>query len=91
MPIGKVYSQDYYYDYFVSKLDENTIKEFIEYDQADVDITRELMPDNALEWCYLQFGNPGGHKPYGRWYVHEGAVWFRDEKDYLLWVLRWGK
>lgn len=91
MSIGKVWGINYYYDCFVNKLDIETIKKFIEYDHADVDITEELLPDDAYEWCCTQFGKPGKLTPYSRWYVHEGSVWFRDEKDYMLWVLIWGQ
>ena len=90
MAIGKVFGINYYYDCFVNKLDSESIRKFIDYDQADVDITDELLPENALEWCHIQFGKPGRLLPNCRWYIHEGSVWFLDEQDFMLWTLRWG-
>jgi hypothetical protein len=50
------------------------------------------------EWCLDRFGGCGDiwgetknltPKPHQRWYANNRKFWFRDEKDRLLFVLRW--
>lgn len=48
--------------------------------------------DSVRAWCTEQFG-PHDKKPdaWSRWdHRYEGKIYFRDEKDYLMFVLRWG-
>jgi len=43
-------------------------------------------------WCLTQFGptpNDGVWTPSARWYMNNRKFWFRDEKDYIWFVLRW--
>lgn len=42
------------------------------------------LPDNVHHWCTKNFGNPGY-----RWFVKYRKIYFRDSKDYLLFLLRW--
>jgi hypothetical protein len=43
------------------------------------------------EWCTERFGkqdkNPDA---WSRWYIAINTIRFRDEKDYLMFLLRWG-
>ena len=48
-------------------------------------------------WCYETFGNSGEHiwgekeapEPAQRWYMNNRKFWFRDEKDRMIFVLKW--
>lgn len=43
-----------------------------------------------LDWCEQQFGpQPKNPDAWTRWYVGWGMLKFRDEKDYMLYQLRW--
>jgi hypothetical protein len=44
-----------------------------------------------LEWCEQQFGaHPKNPDAWSRWYLfRSGCIRFRDEQDYVLFVLRW--
>lgn len=47
--------------------------------------------EEVYEWCTQRFG-PHPKKPdvWSRWKVHYGdQIQFRDEKDYVMFVLRW--
>jgi len=42
-------------------------------------------------WCHRTYG-PKGNAWYGgaeRWYVNNSRIWFRDEKDLTMFVMRW--
>lgn len=43
------------------------------------------------KWCYQQFGPRSAvPTPDARWINHLNSTWcFRDESDYLLFMLRW--
>lgn len=57
------------------------IAEFDEKDYSEVD-----------KWCTAQFGpHPKRPDAWSRWiHKYESSIHFRDEKDYVLFVLRWG-
>lgn len=48
-------------------------------------------------WCMDTFGGPGDKmwgeekapKPAQRWYMNSRKFWFRDERDRMLFVLKW--
>jgi len=48
-------------------------------------------------WCYETFGNSGeniwGEKeapePAQRWYMNNRKFWFRDDRDRMIFVLKW--
>ena len=46
-------------------------------------------------WCLDNFGNPGSiwenlaPEPNQRWYMNNSKFWFKDEKDCILFILRW--
>jgi hypothetical protein len=48
-------------------------------------------------WCYQMFGNAGDKlwgepkapEPVMRWYMNNRKFWFRDEKDRLMFVMKW--
>jgi hypothetical protein len=40
----------------------------------------------CIEWCKEQFGNTTMD---GWWFVGEGVFEFREEQDYVLFLLRW--
>jgi hypothetical protein len=49
-----------------------------------------------VEWCRKNFGASGGvdgrYRPsdgHRRWYRSGGRLYFRNEKDLLLYLLRW--
>lgn len=55
----------------------------------------EFHPDNYFavdEWCAQQFGpHPKQPDAWSRWWhKFENSILFRDEKDYVLFMLRWG-
>lgn len=45
------------------------------------------------EWCKDQFGpHPRYPDAWSRWvHTYEDQIHFRDEKDYLMFLLRWGQ
>ena len=46
--------------------------------------------NEVIEWCTEQFGaHPVKHDAWSRWYVGVGQIYFRDEKDYVLYQLKW--
>lgn len=46
--------------------------------------------NQIIEWCTEHFGpHPAKQDAWSRWYVGLGYINFRDEKDYVLFVLRW--
>ena len=55
------------------------------------------MGDNAgwsqmIEWCVNTYGpapDDGVWTPNARWYPNNACLWFRDESDKMLFVLRW--
>ena len=50
-----------------------------------------------IQWCKEQFGGDGEPKYYLntdivkdlRWWVRQGYLFFRDEKDYAWFILKW--
>ena len=52
------------------------------------------LPDTSLksksDWCKEQFGpHPKNPDAWSRWYISHTKIYFRDEKDYTMFVLRW--
>ena len=47
--------------------------------------------DEVAEWCTEHFGpHPKRPDAWSRWvHKHQGRILFRDEGDYLLFILRW--
>lgn len=46
--------------------------------------------NEIIAWCTDQFGpHPRRSDAWSRWWVGTGQIYFRDEKDYLMFVLRW--
>ena len=45
------------------------------------------------EWCEQQFGpHPKNPDAWSRWWhKFEDSILFRDEEDYMMFVLRWGR
>jgi hypothetical protein len=49
------------------------------------------------EWCFTQFGDSGKHiwgeketpEPQQRWYMNNRKFWFCEEKDQLMFVMKW--
>ena len=49
------------------------------------------------EWCFNQFGDSGKHiwgeketpTPQQRWYMNNRKFWFRDDRDRLMFVMKW--
>ena len=75
--IGKVYGQDYY-----------CVRPY------------GFMWDNIIwadfaDWCKENMGSCGSGNencaalPNHRWYDHHGRFWFRDEKDRIMFIMRW--
>ena len=62
-------------------------------------IYKAKMPEAyaRVEWCKAQFGGTGEPDYYRsiditkglRWWRRQGHLFFRNEKDYLLYCLRW--
>jgi hypothetical protein len=51
-----------------------------------------------IKWCEETFGRPFQNLPIGqrqwnnmRWYRNTGSLCFREESDYILYLLRWVK
>jgi hypothetical protein len=49
------------------------------------------MLEPMTNWCYQTFGHPGDCKDNARWEdsLWLGEAWFRDERDLIMFVLRW--
>ena len=47
----------------------------------------------VFEWCIEQFGpHPNPPDAWSRWaHKYEDTIHFRDQEDYMMFVLRWGK
>jgi len=42
-----------------------------------------------VQWCRNQFGSESLFSNYGRWHRYKGYIYFNDELDYVLYMLRW--
>lgn len=40
------------------------------------------------EWCRMHLGKAVRG---GNWWRHRGHLYFKDEKTYLMYLLKWGK
>ncbi len=48
-------------------------------------------------WCYKTFGNAGDKlwgepkapEPAQRWYMNDRKFWFRDDRDRMVFILKW--
>ena len=52
----------------------------------------EIWPDinDKADWCTKNFGpSPVPPDAWSRWYIDGWVIRFRDEKDYLIFLLRW--
>lgn len=46
--------------------------------------------NQIIAWCTEQYGpHPTKHDAWSRWYVGLGYINFRDERDFVLYQLRW--
>ena len=48
--------------------------------------------DEMLDWCIKTFDPPpedGVWSPDARWYANNARLWFKDESDRAMFVLRW--
>ncbi len=46
--------------------------------------------NSIIDWCTEQFGpHPKNKDAWSRWWVGLGYICFRDEKDYMLYQLKW--
>ena len=89
---NRVFGQDYYCVRLLARqqVDLFELVRNYNYDPSLRDVTREHVSEPVLEWLEDMMGPQGTYKEPGhRWYLHDGAVWFRDEGDYLLYLLRW--
>lgn len=43
------------------------------------------------KWCVELFGTEDSiwDNYHGRWYINDRRIWFRDESDLLVFILRW--
>ena len=43
------------------------------------------------KWCIELFGTEDSiwDNYHGRWYINDRRIWFRDESDLLVFILRW--
>ena len=63
--------------------------------RAEMNITSPLWHlsndyNKVIEWCTEQFGaHPKTPDAWSRWHVSIGYINFRDEKDYMLYQLKW--
>lgn len=81
---------------FVSKQDPNIVKFHKKYkfSRAKWYIAEfdETFYNEVDEWCAKQFGKhdkcPDAWSRW--WHKYESSIHFRDEKDYIMFVLRWG-
>lgn len=59
---------------------------------ASWDVNRNVSWWEDMEtWCTDRFGKAGDvwDETSSRWYLNAGTIWFRDEQDQTLFVLRW--
>ena len=75
---GTVYGQTYY------TVRPKTVYFGPEYNKMDW--------DTMLDWCVNTFDSPpedGVWSPSARWYANNARLWFREEEDRAMFVLRW--
>ena len=56
--------------------------------QADYEyhvIELERLTTEVINWLNHSFGSPGP-----RWWMNNYRIYFRDSKDHLMFILRWG-
>lgn len=56
----------------------------IEVDHEYSVIELEKLTPELVEWLNKQFGPPTG-----RWWIRHYKIYFRDDRDHLMCVLRW--
>lgn len=65
------------------------------FDQPYYTVRPKGIPWYEMEpWCRETFGptpETGVWEPNARWYMNAERIWFRDEKDRTLFVLRWSR
>lgn len=44
---------------------------------------------DRVRWCRNQFGSESLFTNYGRWHRYKGYIYFSDQRDYVLYTLRW--
>jgi hypothetical protein len=60
-----------------------------------VDISNSIYPlgreyNEIIKWCTEHFGkHPNKPDAWSRWWCGVGAIYFRDEKDFVFYKLRW--
>jgi hypothetical protein len=48
--------------------------------------------DNWVRWCVLTYGGTGDlftQEPVAKWYANSGRLWFRNEEDVTMFLLKW--
>lgn len=98
---GRQTGKSYYYQTILKKRDlDNLTKMFLIQPQSKYKFSRANWYvadfnwkdyDEVNKWCEQQFGkHPSNPDAWSRW-VHkfEDKIHFRDEKDYVLFTLRW--
>ena len=85
--IGTVYGKPYY---TIKPIFNDT--EYRAYDMIETSKTW----DSMVEWCVNMFGpvsidvtKPGIWNPDQPWYANNAKFFIRDEKNYMLFLLRW--
>lgn len=86
----KMWNEIYYQEVPCVELSEGRVFDYPYYTAEPKGI-----PWNDMEvWCKETFGptpDVGMWEPSARWYMNGGRFWFREEKDRMLFVLRWSR
>lgn len=86
----KMFYQMYYQEVPSLELDEGKV-----FGQPYYTVKPKGIPWYEMEpWCRETFGPTpefGVWEPNARWYMNAEQFWFRDEKDRMLFVLRWSR
>lgn len=56
----------------------------INHDYHIVELSRHL-PKEVHEWLFEKLGQPNDH----RWFIRNKKIYFLNEKDHLMFLLRW--
>lgn len=86
----KMFYQMYYQEVPSLELSDGKV-----FDQPYYTVQPKGIPWYEMEpWCRETFGPTpefGAWEPNARWYMNAERFWFRDEKDRMLFVLRWSR
>jgi hypothetical protein len=55
------------------------------FNKIELPMARAIASDQ-IDWCCMSLGKPVNG---GNWWRHRGHLYFKDEKAYMMYALRW--